>query len=131
MANLNRKAKSFNSSLLRRGGLSPTRLLTNVGLGEETASKLHPVETAVSDQYVDNYEDTHPLGMQVEQSAQAVEAAEAAATQAQADAAAEKKKPVMPTPDDLALSRAKKKNLARRNRGRASTILADTTETLG
>ena len=39
--------------------------------------------------------------------------------------------PIMPIADDEELARAKRKSLARRNRGRASTILSSDAETLG
>lgn len=71
-----------------------------------------------------NYDSVHPLGTSAEAAYDATKAAERAATDA-ANA------PVMPIADDEELQRSRKKRLARRNRGRASTILASDAETLG
>ncbi len=71
------------------------------------------------------YDQGHFIGHQAEKSYDATKAAEAAA-KGIAD------EPIMPIPDDELLARNKKKGLARRNRGRASTILGGgDSETLG
>lgn len=70
------------------------------------------------------YDQLHPLGTSLVKQRNATKAAERAAT----DAANE---PVMPIADDEELQRSKRKALSRRNRGRASTILASDSETLG
>jgi hypothetical protein len=70
------------------------------------------------------YDQGHFIGHSVEKSYDATKAAEKFAQGVQDE-------PVMPLPDDELLARAKKKGLARRNRGRASTILGSDAETLG
>lgn len=71
-----------------------------------------------------NYDSAHFLGTSAEAARDARKAAEHAAT----DAA---NQPIMPIADEEELERSRKKRLSRRNRGRASTILASESETLG
>lgn len=71
-----------------------------------------------------NYDKAHFLGTSAVASRDARKAAERAAR----DAANE---PIMPIADEEELRRNKKKMLSRKNRGRASTILASDSETLG
>lgn len=70
------------------------------------------------------YDSAHFLGTSAEAAYDARKDAERAA----ADAA---NQPIMPIADEEELQRSRKKRLARRNRGRASTILASESETLG
>jgi hypothetical protein len=70
------------------------------------------------------FDQAHFLGTAAVKQRDATKAAERAAT----DAANE---PIMPIADDDELQRSKRKMLSRRNRGRASTILANDAETLG
>lgn len=71
-----------------------------------------------------NYDKAHFLGTSAVAARDARKAAERAAT----DAA---NQPIMPIADEEELERSRKKRLSRRNRGRASTILASESETLG
>lgn len=71
-----------------------------------------------------NYDSLHPLGTAAVAARDARKAAERAAT----DAA---NQPIMPIADEEELARSRKKMLSRKNRGRASTILASDSETLG
>lgn len=70
------------------------------------------------------FDQAHFLGTAAVNQRDATKAAERAA-KAAAD------EPIMPLADEEELQRAKKKSLARRNRGRASTILSTDSETLG
>ena len=71
-----------------------------------------------------NYDQIHPLGTSMVKQRDATKQAERAATAAANE-------PVMPIADEEELARSRKKVLSRRNRGRASTILANDSETLG
>lgn len=70
------------------------------------------------------FDQAHFLGTAAVKQRDATKAAE----RAQKAAADE---PIMPLADEEELARAKRKGLARRNRGRASTILSSESETLG
>jgi len=70
------------------------------------------------------FDEAHPLGTSTVEAYDARKDAERAATAAANE-------PVMPIADEDELRRSKKKMLSRRNRGRASTILGNDSETLG
>lgn len=75
--------------------------------------------------YNDIYDKAHFLTTPMIQARQATKDAEAALANAQAE-------PIMPIPDEEALTRSKRKALARRQSlGRSSTILGGASETLG
>jgi hypothetical protein len=71
-----------------------------------------------------NWDTAHFLGTSAVAASDARKSAERAAT----DAA---NQPVMPIADEEELARSRRKMLSRKNRGRASTILASDSETLG
>lgn len=79
------------------------------------------VRGIVGDKTFDQF---HPLGTSAVNARNARKAAESAATAAANE-------PIMPIADEEALARARKKKLTRGNSGRASTILAQDSETLG
>lgn len=79
------------------------------------------VRSVVGDKTFDS---AHFLGTSAVDARDARKAAERAATDAENE-------PVMPLADEESLRRSKKKMLSRKNRGRASTILANDSETLG
>lgn len=120
MGKLYKKAKKF---VLKTGGVIGAPLENNLDsaikkkvLGDKKFEKTQQADPLTS-AYHKNFEDIHFIGSEVESAYDARVEAEAAAE-------AEANKPVMPIPDEQELARIRRRR-ARRDTGRASTILTD------
>jgi hypothetical protein len=120
MGKLHKKVKKF-ASKLGPISFSPGHMLSQTAaksaLGEEKYRKYNPIDGGIDKLQQDTFDDTHPLGTEVENQYDARKEAEAAAT-------AEANKPVIPLPDEEELARVRRRR-SRRGTGRSSTVLTD------